>query len=73
MSQGCYRNTFGPAYNEFGYNEDPAIASRFLCIKIIDYSVKKFGYKEHPLVTSSFFYIFLLIVSETQYNIGFSF
>ena len=24
-----------PAYNEYGYNEHPAITSRFLCIKIM--------------------------------------
>ena len=30
----------GPAYNEFGYNEHPAITSRFLSIKIIDRNVK---------------------------------
>ena len=42
VSQGCYRNTFGTAYNEFGYNEDPAIASRFLCIKIIDSAWRAF-------------------------------
>ena len=66
VSQGCYRNTFDPAYNEFGYNEHPAIASRFLCIKIIDHSVKKFGYKKQPLITSNLFCIFLLVVSRSQ-------
>ena len=55
-----------PTYVEFGYNEHPATTSRFLCIKIIDYNVKKFGYNEHPLITSSFFCIFLLVVSGTQ-------
>ena len=30
-------------YNEFGYNEHPAIISRFLCIKITESNVKKFG------------------------------
>ena len=32
-------NTLGPAYNEFGYNEFPAITSRFLYIKIFDCNV----------------------------------
>ena len=39
--------TLGSVYNEFGYNEHPAITSRFLCIKIIDCNVKKFAYNEH--------------------------
>ena len=26
--------TLGLAYSEFGYNEQPAVTSRFLCIKI---------------------------------------
>ena len=57
--------TLGPAYNEFGYSEYPTTTSRFLCIKIIDCSVKKLGYSEHPLVIV--FYIFLLVVSGTQW------
>ena len=36
-------NFISPAYNEFGYNEHPAITSRFHYIKIIDGNVKKFG------------------------------
>ena len=56
----------GPAYKEFGYNEHPAAASRFLCIKTIDCNVKKFRYNEHPLITSSFFFIFLLFVGGTR-------
>ena len=47
-------DTLGPAYNEFGHNEHPAETSRFLCINIIDCSVKKFGYNEHPLTTKQF-------------------
>ena len=31
-----YIFTLGPAYNEFGYNEHPAIMTRYFCIKIID-------------------------------------
>ena len=58
--------TLGPAYNEFGYNEHPVIATKFLCIELIDYNVKKFAYNEHPLLTSSFFYTFLLLVSGIQ-------
>ena len=58
----------GPAYNEFGYNEHPAITSRFLGDKIIHSSVEKFGYNEHPFITSSSFCIFILSVSETQCN-----
>ena len=57
--------TLGFAYNEFGYNEHPAITSRFLCMKIVECNVKKFGCNEHRLVTSSFFCIFLLVVSGT--------
>ena len=57
--------TLGPAYNELGYNEDPAVTSRFLCIKIIDCHVKKFVYNKDPLIMSSFFCLFLL-VSATQ-------
>ena len=58
--------TLGPANNEFGYNEHPAITSRFLCIKVIDCSVKKFGYNGHPFITSSFFCIVIFVVSATQ-------
>ena len=58
--------TLGPANNEFVYNEHPAITSRFLCIKVIDCSVKKFGYNGHPFITSSFFYIVIFVVSGTQ-------
>ena len=61
--------TLGPAYNEFGYNEHPAITSRFLCTILIDSNVKKSGYNEHPPTTSSFFCIFLLVVSGTQCNL----
>ena len=57
--------TLGPAYNELGYNEDPAVTSRFLCIKIIDCHVKKFVYNKDPLIMGSFFCLFLL-VSVTQ-------
>ena len=39
-------NTLGPAYNEFSYNEHPAITNRFHCIKIVDCNVKKFDYNE---------------------------
>ena len=44
----------GPAYNEFDYNEYPAITSRFLCMNIIDCNVRKLGYDEHPVITSRF-------------------
>ena len=30
----------GPAYNEFGYNEQTAFTSRFPCIKINDRNVR---------------------------------
>ena len=59
-------STLGLAYKEFEYKQHPAVTSIFLCIKIIDRSVKKFGYNTHPLKRSSFFFIFLLIVSVTQ-------
>ena len=38
--------TLGPSYNEFGYNEHPAVTRESLCVKIIDSKVKKFGYNE---------------------------
>ena len=57
--------TLGPAYNEFGYNQHPAVASRCLCIKVIDCNVKS-SVKQDPFVTSSFFCIFLLAVRGTQ-------
>ena len=62
----CYIITLGSSYNEFGYNEHPAIMSRSFCVKIVDCNNKKFGYNERPLITSSFFCIFLLVVSGTQ-------
>ena len=34
--------TLDPAYNEFGYNEHPAVMNRYLCIKIIDCNIKMF-------------------------------
>ena len=60
------RTTLGPAYNEFGYYEYPAITSRFLCIRTIYSNVKKFGYYEHPSTTSSFLCICLLVISGTR-------
>ena len=59
------KTTLGLAYKEFGYNEHPAITSRFLCIEIIDCNVRKFRQNEHPLIKSSFCRIFLLVVSGT--------
>ena len=53
-----YWYKLGIAYNEFGYNEHPAITSRILCIKITDCNVKKLAYNEHPLITNNFFCIF---------------
>ena len=38
----------GPAYNEFGYNEFPAITNRLLCMNITDCNVRKLGYSEYP-------------------------
>ena len=32
--------TMGPAYNEFGYNDQPSVTSRFLCVKFIDCNVQ---------------------------------
>ena len=38
LARRCARlegnDTLAPAYNEFGYNEQPAITSRFLCISL---------------------------------------
>ena len=60
--------TLDPNYNEFGYNDHPAIRSGFLSIKIIDSNSKKFGYNEHALIKSSCFYICLLTGTVTQCN-----
>ena len=51
--------TLGPVYNEFGYNEHPAITSRFLFIILIHSNVKKFGYKKHSPTMNSFSCSFL--------------
>ena len=64
-----YLNTLGSAYNEFGYNEHPATASRFLCTIIFDSNTKMFGYNEHPPTMHSFFLHLLLVVSGTKCNI----
>ena len=67
--------TLGPAYNEFVYNEHPAITSRFLCIKLIDCNVKEFGYNEHSFIMSSSFcimdpvHLFLSLSSETEFEL----
>ena len=63
-----YIITLGPNYNEFGYNDHPAVRSGFLSIKIIDSNSKKFGYNGHALIKSSCFYICLLTGTVTQYN-----
>ena len=60
--------TLGPNYNEFSYNDHPAVRSDFLSIKIIDSNSKKFGYNEHQLKTNGYLYICLLIGTVTQYN-----
>ena len=62
----CKLITLGPAYNKFGNNEHSAIASRFLCIKIIDCHVKQFSYSEHPPTMPGLFCIVLLVVSGTN-------
>ena len=36
----------GPAYNEFGYNEQPLTSSLFSYTVLIDNNVKMFGYNE---------------------------
>ena len=46
--------TLDPAYNEFGYNEYPAITSRFLWIKIIDCDVKKAWLQRAPIYNEQF-------------------
>ena len=50
-----------------GHNEYPAVTSRFLSTKVIDFNGQKFGYDKKPLMTSSFVCIFLLIVSGGQW------
>ena len=47
--------TLGKAYDEFGYNEHPAIKSRFIFKKIIDCNVKKFRYNETHLKQADVF------------------
>ena len=46
------QSTLFPTYKEFGYNEQPAMTIKFLCIKIIDINVKKFDNNEIPLTMS---------------------
>ena len=44
--------TLGPAYNEFGYNQHPAITSNFFSqekIASVDINVKKSTYNEYYL------------------------
>ena len=60
-------NTLGPACNQSGHNEYPAVTSRFHSTKVIDFNGQKFGYDKNPLMTSSFISIFLLIVSGGQW------
>ena len=64
-------NTLSPAYNEIGYNEDMATASRSLFIKIFDYNVEKFGYSEDSLVMSWFFCVFPFVTSGTHCNVSY--
>ena len=42
------KTMLGPAYNEFGYNEHPAIINKYLHVKIIYNNIEKFGYKAYP-------------------------
>ena len=58
----CTVNILGPAYKEFGYNEQT------LCIEIIESNVKMFSYCEHPLTASSFLRIYFFVLSRTQSN-----
>ena len=46
--------TLGPAYNEFGYNEHPAITSRFLCTILIDSNVKRVRLQRAPTYNEQF-------------------
>ena len=50
-------STQGPSYNEFGHNKHPALAIRFVCIKIIDCNLKKFDCEEHPLTMSKLIFV----------------
>ena len=54
-----FSSTLGPAYNEFGYNEQTPVTSRFLCIKIIDCNFA--ATTSWTVITSSFFCIFYLL------------
>ena len=56
-------STLGPAYNEFGYNENLLTTSRFLHIKIIDINVRLL---QNSPRTSSFLCIYLFVLSGTQ-------
>ena len=63
------RTTLGPAYNEFGYNEHPAITSNFFSQKkslLIDINVKKVHLQRVPLITSKVLSKKLLVVSGAQ-------
>ena len=66
-----YLHTLCPAYNEFGYNEHPAITSIFFRQKkspLVDINVKKVHLQRVPLIMSKILWIKLLIVSGTQCN-----
>ena len=73
LRSGVYfTGTLGPAYNEFGYNENPAIANNFSPQKkslLIDINVKKVYLQPVPFITNKFFWIRLLVVNGSQYTI----
>ena len=63
----CWRlTTLGPAYNEFGYNEHPAITSNFFLWEKNTSDVKKVQLQRVPLITSKFLWIKLLVITGTQ-------
>ena len=71
MKKNVQKLRLGPAYNEFGYNENPVTASRFFYIELIDCNVKRFTYNEHPIITSSFFTSFSCCKRDPVYFYNF--
>ena len=73
LRSGVYfTGTLSPAYNEFCYNENPAITSNFSPQKkslLIDINVKKVHLQPVPLVMNKILWIKLLVVNGTQYTI----
>ena len=64
-----HNTTLIHTYNQLVYNKHLAIASRFICIKLIDCSVKKFSCSQHPLTMSHLFCILFTHCKRDPVNI----